>query len=85
MLTLTTATSAISVAAAVSPSTTTARWTAGTATSLAATSKALASALSVPLITSRNERSTAAVRHMKAVRRNEQYCCRRSEKKCEDN
>ena len=33
------------------------------------------------LLTSTNVRSTAAVRHMKAVSRNGQYCCGQSESK----
>ncbi|MBB5219228.1 hypothetical protein HNP77_001597 [Treponema rectale] len=60
---------------------TTAGWTAGAATTLTTGTATLVSALFVPLLTSRNERSTAAVRHMQAVSRNGQYCCRRREKK----
>ena len=76
MLALTAATAAVTVVAAIATSAATARWwTAGATTTLTTRTTALASALSVPLITSRNERSTAAVRHMKAVSRNGQYCC----------
>ena len=72
-----TATTAITVVTAITASTTTARWTSGAATTatLATRPATLVSALFVPVLTSMNKRSTAAVRHMKAVSRNGQYCC----------
>lgn len=81
MLALTAATAAVTVVAAIATSAATARWwTAGATTTLTTRTTALASALSVPLITSRNERSAAAVRHMKALSRNGQYFCCGSKK-----
>ena len=75
MLTRTTAAAAIAVVAAIAATATTAGWATGAAAALTTSTTSLVSALFVPLLTSRNERSTAAVRHMKAVSRNGQYCC----------
>ena len=67
---------ALTVVAAVDGATTaTVRLTAGNKATLTAVTTTLVSVLFVPLLTSRNERSTTAVRHMKAVSRNGQYCC----------
>ena len=52
------ATTAMTVVAAMTTATTTARWTTGTAAQLTASSATLVSALFVPLLTSRNERSS---------------------------